>query len=410
MLTINPFEALSSDLSVDPAAMQAWVVLMVIFVIGGSIFNMIGKNSAKRTVSGAALANPRRRASHLFTMYGLVVFVVATAIMIFELPVAEGEASIWTPRLWHFSALSICIGGFWFWFKLRVDVRSEGTEWYHVHRSDPFVVSLLLMATFALIWSFLQAAFGVTSLLSISAFMVYIAASTTLFSIMPWSKFAHIFFKPAAAFQKRVAAAKGSRDKLPDVPEPSSAERNERYQDIPDYMSDNPPYTGLGIKREAPKTLTVFLSYRRADSADVAGRIYDRLLTVYDKAQIFKDVDSIPAGGDFRKYINRTIENADVFLAVIGTDWLGKSERGKRIDEADDYVRAELRSALDKDIQVIPLLVRDAKMPAEDDLPEDIRELAYRNALRIRSDPDFNNDISRLLTALNKMGTKAYPS
>jgi hypothetical protein len=62
--------------------------------------------------------------------------------------------------LWHLGALSICIGGYWFWFKIRVDVRSEGNQWYNVHQSDLFVVSLLLMATFALIWSILQAATG----------------------------------------------------------------------------------------------------------------------------------------------------------------------------------------------------------------------------------------------------------
>jgi hypothetical protein len=264
--------------------MQAYVVLMVLLVIGGTLLDVWHKKSAKyffekgqslkklakREVGGGEKAgialstltnevltssefeNPDRRVSHLFTMYGFIFFVVTTAIMIFGLPVAEGEGSSLVPLLWHLGALSICVGGYWFWFKIRADVRSEGHEWYDVHLSDLFVVSLLLMATLALIWSFLQAATGPTSVLSIIAFIGFIAASTTLFSTILWSKFAHMFFKPAAAFQKKVAVADGSRDKLPDIPDLSSAECKERYPDIPEYMGENPPNMGLGIKREAP--------------------------------------------------------------------------------------------------------------------------------------------------------------
>jgi hypothetical protein len=173
--------------------------------------------------------------------------------MILGLPVAEGEgAGGLVPLLWHLGALSIAVGGYWFWFKIRADVRSDGNQWYNVHQSDLFVVSLLLMATFALIWSFFQAATGATSVLSIVTFIIFIAAATTLFSTILWSKFAHMFFKPAAAFQKKVAVADGSRDKLPEIPDLSSAECKERYPDIPEYMGDNPPNMGLGIKREAP--------------------------------------------------------------------------------------------------------------------------------------------------------------
>jgi hypothetical protein len=265
--------------------MQAYVVLMVLLVIGGTLLDVVHKKSgkyffekgqslkkiAKREVSGgeklglavstltnevlasSEFENPDRRISHLFTMYGFVFFVVTPAIMILGLPVAEGEgAGGLVPLLWHLGALSIAVGGYWFWFKIRADVRSDGNQWYNVHQSDLFVVSLLLMATFALIWSFFQAATGATSVLSIVAFIIFIAAATTLFSTILWSKFAHMFFKPAAAFQKKVAVADGSRDKLPEIPDLSSAECKERYPDIPEYMGDNPPNMGLGIKREAP--------------------------------------------------------------------------------------------------------------------------------------------------------------
>lgn len=284
MFTTNPFAALSADLPLDPGVMQAYVVLMVLLVIGGTLLDVVHKKSAtyffekgnslkkiaKREVGGgeklglavstltnevltsSEFANPERRISHLFTMYGFIIFVVTTAIMIFGLPVAEGKVSGLVPLLWHLGALSVCIGGYWFWLKIRADVRTEGNKWYDVHQSDLFIVSLLLMATFALIWSVLQTSTGVTSVSSIVAFVIFIVATTTLFSTILWSKFAHMFFKPAAAFQKKVAVADGSRDKLPEIPDLTSAECKERYPDIPEYMGDKPEYMGLGIKREAP--------------------------------------------------------------------------------------------------------------------------------------------------------------
>jgi len=280
MITSNPFAELSA--LIPPAVMQGYVVLMILLVIGGTLLDVSHKKSAKyffekgqslkklakrdvggsqkiglavHTVANEVLAssefdNPKRRISHLFIMYGFIVFVVTTAIMIFGLPAAEGGGSALAPLLWHLGALSICFGGYWFWLKIRADVRSEGHQWYDVHQSDLFIVSLLLMATFALIWSVLQATGG--GVLAGIAFIVFIAAATTLFSTVLWSKFAHMFFKPAAAFQKKVAVADGSRDKLPEIPELSSAECKERYPDIPEYMGDNPPNMGLGIKREAP--------------------------------------------------------------------------------------------------------------------------------------------------------------
>jgi len=146
--------------------------------------------------------------------------------------------------LWHLGALSVCVGGYWFWFKIRVDVRSEGHPWWDVHLADLFIVSLLLTTTLALVWSLLG---------SMLVFALFIAAATTLFGTVYWSKLAHMFYKPAAAFQKKIAKADGSLDKLPELPEDlSNPEVKQRYPDIPTYMGDNPPYMGLGIKREAP--------------------------------------------------------------------------------------------------------------------------------------------------------------
>jgi len=278
MIMSNPFVGLAD--SIPPGLMKTYVVLMVLLVIAGVVLDIRHKQSAKyffekgealkklakREVSSAErttiaigtltnevlasgeFENPDRRKSHLLMMYGFVFFVLTTVSMIFSLPLAEGEkGSVLTALLWHASAISVCVGGYWFWFKIRVDVRSEGHEWYDVHLSDLFIVSLLLTTTFALAWSLFQG-----SALGWLAFAIFIGAATTLFSTVFWSKFAHMFYKPAAAFQKKVAKADGSRDKLPEVPELSDPEVQQRYPDIPEYMGKNPSYMGLGIKREAP--------------------------------------------------------------------------------------------------------------------------------------------------------------
>lgn len=280
MITSNPFAELSE--LIPAGLMQAYVVLMIHLVIGGTLLDVLHKKSAKyffekgqslkklakrevsiaekggiavSTLANEVLAsgefdNPDRRKSHLLMMYGFIIFVLTTALLIFRLPAAEGESSVLLALLWHIGALMICIGGYWFWLKIRVDVRSEGHQWYEVERRDLFIVSLLLTATFALAWSVLQAIAG--GVLAGIALVVFIVAATTLFSSVFWSKFAHMFYKPAAAFQKRMAKADGSRDKLPEMPELTDPVVRERYPDIPEYMGDNPPYMGLGIKSETP--------------------------------------------------------------------------------------------------------------------------------------------------------------
>jgi hypothetical protein len=186
-------------------------------------------------------------------MYGFIIFVVTTAVMIFSLPAVESEASSILPLLWHLGALMICIGGYWFWFSIRVDVSAEGHQWHDVHRSDLFIVSLLVMATFALIWSLLPSPEGGgIGVIDGIALVLFIAAATILFSTVLWSKFAHMFFKPAAAFQKKITKADGSRENLPNDYTLSDPEVQAKYPDIPEYMGKNPPNMGLGIKREAP--------------------------------------------------------------------------------------------------------------------------------------------------------------
>jgi hypothetical protein len=278
MITTNPFAEISALIA--PEIMQGYIILMVLLVIGGTILDMMHKQSAryffenakkaqaaaKRQVSGGEkvglavqtltnevlisgeFSNTRRRVSHLLSMYGFVLFVIATAWLIFGYP-TEPAAPSWLTGLWHLGAAMLAVGGYWFWFRIRVDVASEGIRWYQLRRADMFILGLLGMATFALLWS---ATMGVAGL-NMLFFILFVLATTFLFGTVTWSKFAHMFFKPAAAYQKKVAKADGSQENLPDMPDLSSPETHARYPDIPEYMGTNPAYMGLGIKREAPR-------------------------------------------------------------------------------------------------------------------------------------------------------------
>lgn len=150
---------------------------------------------------------------------------------------------------------------------------------------------------------------------------------------------------------------------------------------------------------------SIFISYRRLDSHADAGRIYDRLVTHFGKASVFKDVDDIPPGVDFRDYLNRTLNQCSVVLAVIGPTWLtATDEQGqRRLDNPTDWVRVEIEEALQReDMLVVPLLVSQAAMPRSDGLPESLQSLAYRNYREARPDPDFHKDMGRLIDGLEQ--------
>jgi hypothetical protein len=145
----------------------------------------------------------------------------------------------------------------------------------------------------------------------------------------------------------------------------------------------------------------IFISYRREDSPDISGRIYDSLVLRFGAKAIFKDVDSIPLGVDFKRYLEKQVEQCNVLLAVIGKSWLKKRIGKRRLDNPSDFVRIEIASALRREIPVIPLMVNNARMPSEADLPEDLRGLVFRNSISIRPDPDFHNDMNRLIKELS---------
>jgi len=163
-----------------------------------------------------------------------------------------------------------------------------------------------------------------------------------------------------------------------------------------------PPGYAPPVTISPPSDLKIFISYRRSDSADVTGRIYDRLVEYLGREAVFKDVDNIPLGADFRQHINQMIEECNHVLVVIGRGWIDAKyeDSSLRLHDPRDFVRIEIEAALEKDVPIIPLLVGGAHMPADVQLPDSIKELAFRNGIPIRPDPDFHNDMDRLISGL----------
>jgi hypothetical protein len=159
------------------------------------------------------------------------------------------------------------------------------------------------------------------------------------------------------------------------------------------------------------KSCSVFISYRREDSREITGRICDRLNNEFGKQAIFRDVDSIPAGVDFRKHISKTIDQCSMLVAIIGDKWLNaKNKKGeRRLDLANDHLRVEIETALKKEIPVIPVLVKNGAMPDEDDLPESLKSLAYRNAIPIPEEPFFHNGVDLLIKEMAKSFSPGDP-
>ena len=266
MFSTNPFAALS----LSPGVMQTYVVIMILLVIAGTLFDVIHKGSARYffenwrnskrkgarelgsgelvsiavqtavvdVLASGEFCNVKRRIAHLLGMYGFVLYVLATVVMVFN-PAAGG---IWA-QLWWLGGLMVCVGGYWFWFFIRVDVAAEGRSPFRIMRADLFILSLLASATLGLIWAATGGGVGVL-------FWLYILANTVLFAGVPWSKFAHMFFKPAAAFEKRLAMANGTAENLPTQSRDDPEQRKRHSMEL---LLDAPMDMGLGIKREAPR-------------------------------------------------------------------------------------------------------------------------------------------------------------
>ena len=261
MLTNNPFAELA--LSLPAIAMQYFVILMILLVIISTGLDMLhkknvvyffrnakkAKKSAKTELSAgkktavilktvahdiattSELGMGKRRLAHVLGMYGTIIFWITSVLLIFNYTDGSVAPSYLTSS-WHAGAIMTCIGGYWFWFFLRVDVSAEAHPWYRIITADLFVLALLACATFGLVWSYTQ--FNDMIGLSYLFLILYIVSNLALFGGVYWSKFAHMFYKPGAAIQKNLAEADGSRDNLPPP-------------------ADAPEQFGLGIKREEPK-------------------------------------------------------------------------------------------------------------------------------------------------------------
>jgi hypothetical protein len=145
----------------------------------------------------------------------------------------------------------------------------------------------------------------------------------------------------------------------------------------------------------------ILISYRRADSSAIAGRIFDRLAAHYGEASVFMDVDHIPFGIDFRAHLQETLQRTDVLIAVIGRNWLGNSADGAaRMHEKTDPVRVEIETALERKTPIIPVLVDGARMPQSADLPEEFGNFAFLNAAEVATGRDFRIHTERLIRAL----------
>jgi TIR domain len=147
----------------------------------------------------------------------------------------------------------------------------------------------------------------------------------------------------------------------------------------------------------------VFISYRRDDSAPYAGRLYDRLADAIGQENIFMDVDSISFGLDFAEAIQNAVSGCDVLLAIIGPEWLTIStEKGRRLDDPDDFVRLEIEAALERNVRVVPVLVDEAELPTREELTESLRPLVRRQTLRLSHD-QFRLETQRLIDDLTRL-------
>ena len=242
MITTNPYTELS--VHVSSTIMQTYVVAMILCVAGGTLFDIFHKKSARyflqnwrkvrdegdkelgrseivslaiktllvEGLTSAEFCNASRRIAHLLGMHGFLVYAITTFIMVFWYPNNSTPTPAILPLLWYIGGLLVCVGGYWFWFFIRVDVTAEGNSRFRVVHADLFILSLIASNTFGLVWAILQ---GWGSSWSIIFLTLYLVATTVLFGSVPWSKFSHMFYKPAAALQKRVEEANGTRRNLP---------------------------------------------------------------------------------------------------------------------------------------------------------------------------------------------------
>jgi hypothetical protein len=157
----------------------------------------------------------------------------------------------------------------------------------------------------------------------------------------------------------------------------------------------------------------IFISYRRTDSSTITGRIYDRLVGAFGEDRVFKDVDDIPLGQDFRKTLEDEVSKCDILCVIIGKQWANVVDEAgnRRLKDPNDFVSIEVAVGLNRpNVLVVPCLVNGATMPTAEELPPDLQALRFRNAAIIRDDPDFKHDMVRLIEQIKKAKAFGQPT
>jgi hypothetical protein len=148
----------------------------------------------------------------------------------------------------------------------------------------------------------------------------------------------------------------------------------------------------------------IFISYRRADSDVIAGRIRDRLARAYRDDSVFMDIDNIPFGVDFRNHVKSVLMRGDIMVAVIGKGWLARQADGRsRLADETDPVRVEIEAALQRQIPIIPVLVQGAEMPKPAELPATMEKFAFYNAADVDPGRDFHPHMDRLIRSIDRL-------
>ena len=157
---------------------------------------------------------------------------------------------------------------------------------------------------------------------------------------------------------------------------------------------------------------TIIVSYRREDTAWIAGRIHDRLKDHYGAENVFMDIDSIPFGLDFREHIHESLERSDILLAIVGPRWIAADESGQsRIHDENDWVRIEIEAALAKKIPVIPVLIDGTRLPQPSSLPDGVRNIVFRQAADVDAGRDFHPHMDRLIGVMDQLlARKKWPT
>jgi hypothetical protein len=195
------------------------------------------------------------------------------------------------------------------------------------------------------------------------------------------------------------------RDPSPPATHPAAMRPNNRSQERSSPLATGNP-TGAGATNIAlpSKPARIFICYRREDTQGEAGRLYDGLTKPFGEPAVFMDIDSVPLGVNFVSFISEQLQHCSAVLVMIGRNWTTITDQHgqRRLENAADHVRVEIALALKQQVPLIPVLVQNASMPHVDELPDDIRPLAFYNGLKLS--PEFwRAGVERLIKELDRV-------